>query len=167
MLNVNDVPVKSPASTPSDFFAESPRSEAYYSPMLKLTGETGQDLKPKRRRASPAQLQILSSVFDQTGGFPSTELRRQLAVQLGLTPRTVQIWFQNKRQSLKKQTQLLDSISPPHVRLVSDDGFLRTPPMTPLNRAIYCQEWDTPLFPQPNTGYFQANVFFPPVERRY
>ncbi|KAJ3043374.1 hypothetical protein HK097_001749 [Rhizophlyctis rosea] len=53
--------------------------------------------KPKRRRATPQQLLVLNQVFKQTF-FPSTELRLRLARQLSMTPRAVQIWFQNKRQ---------------------------------------------------------------------
>ncbi|KAJ3196678.1 hypothetical protein HK101_008132 [Irineochytrium annulatum] len=57
-------------------------------------------VKPKRKRASPHQVRVLQSVFDATA-FPSTEHRQRLAHELGMTPRAVQIWFQNKRQGLK------------------------------------------------------------------
>ncbi|ORX74070.1 Homeodomain-like protein, partial [Linderina pennispora] len=57
-------------------------------------------VKGKRKRASPQQLQILNKVFAETS-FPSTETRNQLAQQLQMTPRTVQIWFQNKRQAAR------------------------------------------------------------------
>ncbi|KAI8377751.1 uncharacterized protein BYT42DRAFT_533400 [Radiomyces spectabilis] len=57
-------------------------------------------LKAKRKRASPSQLSVLNRVFNQTY-FPSTELRMELGKQLGMSPRTVQIWFQNKRQSIR------------------------------------------------------------------
>ncbi|OAC99774.1 Homeodomain-like DNA binding domain-containing transcription factor, partial [Mucor lusitanicus CBS 277.49] len=56
--------------------------------------------KAKRKRASPSQLSVLNRVFEQTF-FPSTELRMELGKQLGMSPRTVQIWFQNKRQSIR------------------------------------------------------------------
>ncbi|TPX66627.1 hypothetical protein SpCBS45565_g04345 [Spizellomyces sp. 'palustris'] len=55
-------------------------------------------IKTKRKRATPEQLLVLNRVFGQTF-FPSTELRHRLAEQLGMTPRAVQIWFQNKRQN--------------------------------------------------------------------
>ncbi|CAO3643494.1 unnamed protein product [Cunninghamella echinulata] len=57
-------------------------------------------LKAKRKRASPTQLSVLNRVFNQTY-FPSTELR----IELGMSPRTVQIWFQNKRQSLRTKSR--------------------------------------------------------------
>ncbi|KAG1471603.1 hypothetical protein G6F56_002030 [Rhizopus delemar] len=58
------------------------------------------DSKIKRKRASPDQLLILNRVFSQTY-FPSTEVRKLLGKDLGMSPRTVQIWFQNKRQALR------------------------------------------------------------------
>ncbi|CAO3624230.1 unnamed protein product [Mucor fragilis] len=57
--------------------------------------------KIKRRRATVSQTQALQRVFDKTA-FPSTGLRENLARHLGMPPRTVQIWFQNKRQAARK-----------------------------------------------------------------
>lgn len=59
-----------------------------------------QILKAKRKRANAYQLDVLNRVFDKTF-FPSTDLRAELGKQLGMSPRTVQIWFQNKRQSIR------------------------------------------------------------------
>ncbi|KAJ9053799.1 hypothetical protein DSO57_1020640 [Entomophthora muscae] len=56
--------------------------------------------KGKRKRVNVLQLAILSRVFSVTS-FPSTKLREELARQLGMSPRAVQVWFQNKRQSLR------------------------------------------------------------------
>ncbi|ORY00560.1 hypothetical protein K493DRAFT_153783, partial [Basidiobolus meristosporus CBS 931.73] len=53
-----------------------------------------------RKRANNEQLRILKQVFEYTF-FPSTELRNELARVLEMTPRAVQVWFQNKRQSWK------------------------------------------------------------------
>ncbi|ODQ56173.1 OTP-paired class homeobox protein, partial [Saitoella complicata NRRL Y-17804] len=53
--------------------------------------------KPKRKRATTTQLSVLNKVFAKTF-FPSTELRIALGKQLCMSPRTVQIWFQNRRQ---------------------------------------------------------------------
>jgi hypothetical protein len=54
-------------------------------------------VKAKRKRASSAQLSALREVYEQTS-FPSSETRKILARRLGMTPRSVQIWFQNQRQ---------------------------------------------------------------------
>ncbi|GAB5591374.1 hypothetical protein Unana1_06274 [Umbelopsis nana] len=64
-----------------------------------------QILKAKRKRANAYQLDVLNRVFDQTF-FPSTELRVELGKQLGMSPRTVQIWFQNKRQSIRTRQRI-------------------------------------------------------------
>ncbi|KXS14578.1 hypothetical protein M427DRAFT_70574 [Gonapodya prolifera JEL478] len=53
----------------------------------------------KRRRATPDATRVLNAVLEQTF-FPDTELRQTLARQLKMTPRKVQIWFQNRRQAL-------------------------------------------------------------------
>ncbi|KAI8638274.1 hypothetical protein BD408DRAFT_423271 [Parasitella parasitica] len=58
-------------------------------------------LKPRRRRSSK-QLDMLNKVFERTF-FPSTQLRAELGRQLGMSPRTVQIWFQNKRQAIRSR----------------------------------------------------------------
>uniref|UniRef100_A0A060TA12 ARAD1D19624p n=1 Tax=Blastobotrys adeninivorans TaxID=409370 RepID=A0A060TA12_BLAAD len=59
--------------------------------------DNNRHVKPKRKRATSYQVNKLNQVFEQTF-FPSSELRLSLAMELGMTPRTVQIWFQNKRQ---------------------------------------------------------------------
>lgn len=61
-----------------------------------------QVVKGKRKRASSQQLKVLNRVFATTS-FPSTEVRNQLAAELAMTPRTVQIWFQNKRQASRQK----------------------------------------------------------------
>jgi hypothetical protein len=52
--------------------------------------------RKKRRRTSPEELDILENTF-KVDPMPNQALRQQLAQQLGMTPRRVQIWFQNKR----------------------------------------------------------------------
>ncbi|GAA5806641.1 hypothetical protein HPULCUR_012184 [Helicostylum pulchrum] len=58
-------------------------------------------MKIRRKRATVKQTQTLQKVFERTA-FPSTILRENLARHLGMSPRTVQIWFQNKRQAVRK-----------------------------------------------------------------
>ncbi|KAI8891241.1 homeobox-domain-containing protein [Backusella circina FSU 941] len=76
-------------------------------------------IKAKRKRASPNQLVVLNRIFNQTY-FPSTEIRVQLGKQLGMSPRAVQIWFQNKRQALRARG-----------RQASDSSSVYLPPLSP------------------------------------
>ncbi|KAI8889736.1 homeobox-domain-containing protein [Backusella circina FSU 941] len=71
-----------------------------------------QPLKIKRRRTSSQQLVVLNNVFGRTL-FPSTQVRVELARQLGMSPRTVQIWFQNKRQAMRSKQRSGSSPSHP------------------------------------------------------
>lgn len=55
-----------------------------------------------RRRTSRAQLKVLEKSFDENPK-PNATTRRLLAQQLDMTPRGVQIWFQNRRAKAKLQ----------------------------------------------------------------
>ncbi|KAJ2790662.1 hypothetical protein H4R20_006979, partial [Coemansia guatemalensis] len=69
---------------------------------MALTPAAAPQIKGKRKRASPHQLKVLNDIYLKTA-FPSTETRNRLARELGMTPRTVQIWFQNKRQASRQR----------------------------------------------------------------
>lgn len=62
----------------------------------------GRPVKPKRKRATPEQTNRLNEVFAETF-FPTSNQRMDLAMELGMSPRTVQIWFQNKRQGWRSE----------------------------------------------------------------
>jgi hypothetical protein len=55
----------------------------------------------KRQRTSAAQLDILEKVYLKEK-LPSSDLRKELAEKLKMTPRRVQVWFQNKRAKDKR-----------------------------------------------------------------
>ena len=59
------------------------------------------DRKKKRKRLSDEQRAVLMSYFTHGVHFPTYEQRQALATQLGMTPRAVQVWFQNRRQGQK------------------------------------------------------------------
>ncbi|KAF9584275.1 hypothetical protein BGW38_007001 [Lunasporangiospora selenospora] len=65
-------------------------------------------VKAKRKRANADQLSVLNAAFERSY-FPSTEERLRLSKQTKMCPRTVQIWFQNKRQSIKARTEAMDA----------------------------------------------------------
>ncbi|KAI9276679.1 Homeodomain-like protein [Phascolomyces articulosus] len=88
-------------------------------PSFSSSSSTPPPLKAKRRRANAKQLEVLNRVFDRTV-FPSTQLRAELGRQLGMSPRTVQIWFQNRRQAIRtRERQRL-------LRIVRDESSSST-----------------------------------------
>ncbi|KAJ9069130.1 hypothetical protein DSO57_1021797 [Entomophthora muscae] len=64
-----------------------------------------------RCKYSQPQLDALNEVLRQTY-FPSKECRLALSKSLDLSPRTIQIWFQNKRQMYKAKHGVLPSQEP-------------------------------------------------------
>ena len=64
----------------------------------------GGQKKRKRQRTSPEQLLILEEIF-KGNRTPDFETRDRLSKQLCMTPRRIQIWFQNKRAKMKKLQQ--------------------------------------------------------------
>ncbi|ORX89123.1 hypothetical protein K493DRAFT_199618, partial [Basidiobolus meristosporus CBS 931.73] len=64
----------------------------------------GRAVKAKRKRANSHQIKMLNQILKHNN-FPSKELREKIAQKVGMHPRSVQIWFQNKRQEMKKKSQ--------------------------------------------------------------
>ncbi|KAI0092943.1 hypothetical protein BDY19DRAFT_989631 [Irpex rosettiformis] len=69
-------------------------------------------IKKKRKRADAEQLKVLNETYNRTA-FPSTEERNELAKKLGMSARSVQIWFQNKRQAMRQSTRQASNASAP------------------------------------------------------
>ncbi|CAO3647523.1 unnamed protein product [Mucor hiemalis] len=120
-------------------------------------------VKAKRKRASPSQLSVLNRVFQQTF-FPSTELRMELGKQLGMSPRTVQIWFQNKRQSLRTRERVVvaTTVVTPPVSPYSKPTHISLPP---LRLPPPQQHTSWPLTPtssqsQSPTASFDSSLLF-------
>lgn len=86
------------APAPTAHYYTAPAATAYPT----VAQSVPQTPKPKRRRATSYQVARLNEVFEQTF-FPSSEQRLDLAKELNMTPRVVQIWFQNKRQGWKSE----------------------------------------------------------------
>jgi len=79
-----------------------------------INGFDDDPMKKKRKRISPDQLRILEKIF-VTHQHPTLNLRKQLAMELNMTPRSVQIWFQNRRakaRHMEFKPQLSNGISP-------------------------------------------------------
>lgn len=86
-----DEPIWAPAS-PSSSSWNSSENETTYGGL------------PKRCKISHNQLAVLFDEFEHEP-LPSFDQRQLLAQRLGMTPRSVQIWFQNRRQRLKSISQ--------------------------------------------------------------
>lgn len=61
--------------------------------------------KVPRKRISLEQTETLQTLFDTGVHFPSREMRERLSRQLGLTTRTIQVWFQNRRQAARNKAR--------------------------------------------------------------
>ncbi|KAF9133298.1 hypothetical protein BGW39_010115 [Mortierella sp. 14UC] len=95
-----DMPVDTPPSPSKGTKRDREQEEESFAP------EDG--VKAKRKRANAEQLSVLNAAFERSY-FPSTEERLRLSKQTKMCPRTVQIWFQNKRQSVKARTDAMDA----------------------------------------------------------
>ncbi|KAI9319714.1 hypothetical protein BX666DRAFT_1317293 [Dichotomocladium elegans] len=96
---VTKLPLKKQQPPRSLYDSSSEVSDHEHDP-ISLDDGPNLPLKAKRRRANAKQLEVLNRVFERTV-FPSTQLRAELGRQLGMSPRTVQIWFQNRRQAIR------------------------------------------------------------------
>ncbi|KAJ3161982.1 hypothetical protein HDU86_005680 [Geranomyces michiganensis] len=96
-----EVPVSPPSSLVLLTPVASPRSLTQQAAQgLPITMAMAMQALPavrKRSRISADQLAILNAVFAHTF-FPTTEIRLAIARETGLSARTVQVWFQNRRQ---------------------------------------------------------------------
>lgn len=71
-------------------------SSAFYGQSL-----TQQQRNNRRQRASPQQLAFLRKVFE-TNSRPDQVARAKIGKRIDMTPRSVQVWFQNNRAKQKK-----------------------------------------------------------------
>ncbi|CAB4487768.1 unnamed protein product [Rhizophagus irregularis] len=93
-----------PAPQMFDAFHQSPHGEfkpTFYNPF---------EVK-HRRRTSRQQLKVLEKAFNENPK-PHAAVRQALALKLNMTPRGVQVWFQNRRAKAKKQKTVEDNSSP-------------------------------------------------------
>lgn len=103
--SVNDSMVKvakrkASNTSPSRDFAFISHSPATY-PSQEPSIDNASLARRKRRRTSPHELSILNQEF-QMGSTPSKARRIEIAKKVSMTEKAVQIWFQNKRQSLRR-----------------------------------------------------------------
>jgi len=118
-------------------------------------GFPDQQNKKKRQRTSPDQLAILDQVF-VTDKMPSQQTRIQLADQLGMSSRRVQIWFQNKRAKVKRGTSKSEGHHSPltdsreiasSLSLSSSSGFSEPSSPVPDSSPIHSMHSPSPSTP--------------------
>ena len=78
-------------------------------------GHSGGAIEKKKRRSrqnfSWGQLSVLERVFE-TDPLPRQALLQELSNRLDITPRCVQVWFQNRRQKFKAMHQAMGQVPP-------------------------------------------------------
>ncbi|CAM0136218.1 unnamed protein product [Umbelopsis sp. WA50703] len=62
----------------------------------------------RRRRLTQEETSLLNDIFERTSK-PNALVRKMLAERLNMSPRTVQIWFQNRRAKVKKDGKTSNS----------------------------------------------------------
>jgi len=114
----DDVVGSDVASDPSLMRAPSSPSNSWSSaetmplPADSPVSADGEHRRPKRCKISRDQLAVLISSFEEEP-LPNFDQRQALAKHLGMTPRSVQIWFQNRRQRLKPMQPKAAAIGTP------------------------------------------------------
>lgn len=143
--------------------------------------------KKKRQRTSPDQLAILEQIF-QTDKMPSQQTRVQLADQLGMSSRRVQIWFQNKRAKVKRglgkssdgiapdspildietSTSLSSSscLSEPSSPMVPDSSFNGSPSFSPSSSSPPTLSLLSAMPPSPSSAVVPSSPSFPQTPRQ-
>ncbi|KAI0057990.1 hypothetical protein BV25DRAFT_1919692 [Artomyces pyxidatus] len=98
-----------------------------------------------RKRTSPAQLKRLEGIFVDDKK-PNGPLRTRLADELGMSPREVQVWFQNRRAKEKKGS----TARPEPSTSSTPDGHVESAsePTSPAPSSIAA---DSPVKPEPGT----------------
>lgn len=112
------------------------------------TSEEENDLinKKKRQRTSPDQLAILEQIF-QTDKMPNPQTRGQLADQLGMSSRRVQIWFQNKRAKVKRSSMKADGSECSSPSSLGDSSSSLTAPESPSSPELSDSSSPSPQSP--------------------
>ncbi|KAI9097377.1 hypothetical protein DFS34DRAFT_685990 [Phlyctochytrium arcticum] len=70
-----------------------------------------EEYAPKKRRTKTSDWQrdILVQVFETETTMPDPERRKQLSAMVNMTPRAVQVWFQNRRAKVRTQATRVGS----------------------------------------------------------
>ncbi|KAL7612186.1 hypothetical protein Lser_V15G05336 [Lactuca serriola] len=64
--------------------------------------------KKRYHRYTKDQIQLLEATFNECP-HPDEKMRLQLSQELGLTPRQIKFWFQNRRTQMKAKSEMVDT----------------------------------------------------------
>lgn len=76
----------------------------------------------KRRKTSTHELNILQAQFEISSTLDK-EIRLALATKCNMSEKAIQIWFQNKRQSLKKETLLNEDYTSDDKEIIPNSAY--------------------------------------------
>jgi hypothetical protein len=115
--------------------------------MIVLTGKDLTQVK-HRRRISEKEFKVLEETF-QNNPKPGLAVRQSLAQQFGMTPRSVEIWFQNRRAKAKQEgkRQATKPLVTNH-QTISTPGTSRPSSSESTVQSVSLPETDLPTPPQ-------------------
>lgn len=154
-----------PASTPQlgdskswAFISHSPATYPSQEPSI----DNAPLARRKRRRTSPNELSILNKEFE-IGSTPNKQRRIEIAAKVLMTEKAVQIWFQNKRQLLRKHSNQEKEVTelPPTPMMVM-------PPMVMMPTPVFPLVLSTPTKPplHKSNSYQSPQTLLPVVKPR-
>ena len=82
--------------------------------ILSLPLASSRNCKVQRKRIAAEQTNILQGLFESGIHFPNREMRDRLSNELNLSPRTIQVWFQNRRQAARNKARGMERPQPGH-----------------------------------------------------
>ena len=116
--------------------------------------------RKKRHRTSTEQRNQLEKIFQSTK-TPNQSLREHLASQLGMSPRRIQIWFQNKRAKLRKSVANAESpqsnVPPAAIPII----YPNNRPDLPITQPLFIPQDHQAFVPPPIQP--ASDIFPPPI----
>ncbi|CAO2175462.1 unnamed protein product [Urochloa humidicola] len=122
----------------------------------------------KKRRLTAEQVRLLERSFEEENKL-EPERKTELARRLGMAPRQVAVWFQNRRARWKtKQLETdydrlkaaYDALAADHQGLLADNDSLRAQAFTPIYYRPAGLVWVHPLHSQLRVWFLLQPKFF-------
>ncbi|KAI7902482.1 homeobox domain-containing protein, partial [Cokeromyces recurvatus] len=118
----------------------------------------------KRTRATPEQLEILEKTFT-INPSPNNRIREQLSHELGMSERSIQIWFQNRRAKVKNEAKKNTLL---HDETLKMQYYASTAAIAACQAAVFYQQErnnelkivEDPIKSNPNLYYYYYYYYF-------